>query len=91
MLVEDGAWRSDSIKERLDGRTLEGLLRLGGGLGVLRGMLVVSTSQVELAYPVNEGTLAGFLTMMNNLIGMVFFLLFFIPSMSQVVKCICQS
>ena len=39
--------------------------------------------QVELAYPVNEGTLAGFLTMMNNLVGMVFFLLFFIPSLSK--------
>jgi FLVCR family MFS transporter len=37
---------------------------------------------VELAYPVNEGSVAGFLTAMNNLVGMIFLLLFFIPTLT---------
>jgi len=38
---------------------------------------------VELAYPVNESTVAGFLTAMNNLVGMFFLLLFFVPSLTS--------
>jgi len=37
---------------------------------------------VELAYPINEGTVAGFLTAMNNFVGMIFLFLFFVPSLS---------
>jgi len=36
---------------------------------------------VELAYPINEGTVAGFLTAMNNFVGMIFLFLFFVPSL----------
>lgn len=38
---------------------------------------------VELAYPTNEGTVAGFLTAVNNLVGMTFLFLFFIPSLQE--------
>ena len=38
---------------------------------------------VELAYPINESTVAGFLTAMNNLVGMTFLFLFFIPSLQS--------
>ena len=37
---------------------------------------------VELAYPVNEGTVAGFLTAMNNFVAMVFLFLFFVHSLT---------
>mgnify|MGYP002044711626 FL=1 len=33
----------------------------------------------ELAYPVPEGVVGGFLTCFNNLIGMIFLSIFFIP------------
>jgi len=36
---------------------------------------------VELAYPISEGTVAGFLTAMNNFVGMIFLFLFFVPSL----------
>lgn len=38
---------------------------------------------VELAYPVSESTVAGFLTAMGNMVGMFFLLLFFIPALSS--------
>ena len=45
---------------------------------------------VELAYPINESTVAGFLTAMNNLVGMIFLFLFFIPSL-QAGNCMWMS
>ena len=38
---------------------------------------------VELAYPVNEGTVAGFLTAMNNFVAMIFLFLFFVHSLTS--------
>lgn len=37
----------------------------------------------ELAYPVNEGAVGGFLTAIYNFVGIVFLFLFFIPSLTR--------
>ena len=37
----------------------------------------------ELAYPVNEGAVGGFLTAVYNFVGIVFLFLFFIPSLTR--------
>ena len=37
----------------------------------------------ELAYPIDEGLLGGFLTCFNNVCGCIFFFLFFIPTKSK--------
>ena len=37
----------------------------------------------ELAYPVPEGVVGGFLTCFNNLVGMVFLCLFFVPGITK--------
>ena len=38
---------------------------------------------VELAYPVNEGTVGGFLTAVYNFVGIIFLFLFFIPALQS--------
>ena len=38
---------------------------------------------VELAYPVNEGAVGGFLTAVYNFVGIVFLFLFFVPSLTS--------
>ena len=38
---------------------------------------------VELAYPVNEGTVGGFLTAVYNFVGIIFLFLFFIPGLQS--------
>ena len=37
----------------------------------------------ELAYPVNEGAVGGFLTAVYNFVGIVFLFLFFIPALTR--------
>ena len=38
---------------------------------------------VEIAYPVSESLVGGFLTSMNNLVGIIFLFLFFIPNIGS--------
>ena len=46
---------------------------------------------VELVYPVPEGVVGGFLTVVYNTTGMIFLFLFYIPALSKYEKIWCTS
>jgi len=54
---------------------------LGTGLVGIAGILFFEYT-AELAYPAPEGVVGGFITCFNNLLGVFFYSVFFIPNMT---------
>ena len=54
---------------------------LGTGQVGIAGILFFEYT-AELAYPAPEGVVGGFITCFNNLLGVVFYSVFFIPNIT---------